>query len=216
MPFLGDDLNAWQVKGDKSKSKWAVGIAAVSPQNPEALVARDGKGEMINLTAQREGSLDIYSKAKFGDCRIEVEVMVPKGANSGIFVMGEYQVQVIDSWGKEEMTFGDMGAIYKASLPSVNASKKPGEWQKYVIDFRAPHFDAEGKKTTNAEFVQVVLNGKVLHKNVEMPGPSPGADGVTPNGLTGKEGPLGPIMFQGDHEPVAFRNIRITDLSNQP
>jgi len=119
--------------------------------------------------------------------------------------MGEYEVQVLDSFGKEKLGGGDMGAIYGAAPPRTNACKKPGEWQKYVIEFQAPAFDAAGKKTANAKFISVKLNGETLHENVEMKGP-------TPAGVTGKEAATGPIMFQGDHGPVAFRNIVITPL----
>jgi hypothetical protein len=133
-------------------------------------MATAGGNEMINLTGKHGGSLDIYSKAKFGDCRIELEVMVPKGSNSGIYVMGEYEIQVLDSWGRDDakMGNGDMGAVYGASPPPVNACKKPGEWQKYVIDLLAPKFDASGKKIKNAELVKVELNGLPLHKNLVM------------------------------------------------
>jgi hypothetical protein len=98
-----------------------------------------------------------------------------------------------------------MGAIYGAQPPKVNACKKPGEWQKYVIDFQAPGYDAAGKKTSNAKFIKVDLNGQTLHQNVEMKGP-------TPSGVTGKEAANGPIMFQGDHGPVAYRNIKIKSI----
>ena len=202
---IDKDLSAWEVKGDKSKSKWTVGIAAMSTENPKMLVVKKGEGEMINLPTHHSDSVDIYSKAKFGDCRIELELMVPKGSNSGIYVMGEYEIQVLDSYGKEKMDSGDMGAIYGAAPPPVNACKRPGEWQKYVIEFRAPKFDANGKKIANAEFIKVELNGQVLHENLEMPGP-------TPAGLTGREAPIGPIMFQGNHGPVAYRNIKIEPL----
>jgi hypothetical protein len=119
--------------------------------------------------------------------------------------MGEYEIQVYDSHGVEKPGPGDMGAIYGANVPKVNACKAPGEWQKYVIEFRAPKFDAEGKKTANAVIAKVELNGTVIHENVEMSGPTPG-------GLTGKEAPTGPLMFQGDHGPVAYRNIKVTPL----
>ena len=132
--------------------------------------------------------------------------MVPQGSNSGIYVMGEYEIQVLDSFGKQKMGSGDMGAIYNAAVPSINASKKPGEWQQYVIEFRAPRFDANGKKTQNAEFVKVELNGQVLHKNLVMPE-------ATPGGVMGKEVPEGPLMFQGNHGPVAYRNIVVTTSS---
>ena len=206
--FNGRDLNDWVVKGDKNKSKWVVGTAAMSSENPKLLVNKGGEGAMINLAGRHGDSLDFYykAKAKFGDCRIELEVMVPKGSNSGIYVMGEYEIQVLDSWGRDKMGSGDMGAVYGASPPPVNACKRPGEWQKYVIEFQAPKFDASGKKTANAKFVKVELNGQVLHENLEMKrGPTGGA-------LTGREAPTGPLMFQGNHGPVAYRNIIVKPL----
>jgi len=131
--------------------------------------------------------------------------MVPQGSNSGIYVMGEYEIQVLDSYGRQKMGSGDMGAIYGGFAPPVNASKKPGEWQQYVIEWRAPKFDAGSKKVKNAEFVKVELNGQVLHKNLVMPDKTPG-------GVTGSEVPEGPLMFQGNHGPVAYRNIVVTPL----
>jgi len=202
--FNGENLDEWITKD--GPNKWTVGKAKVSEDNPKMLVAAEGKGEMINLTPKHGGSRDIYSKAKFGDCRIEVEVMVPKGSNSGIYVMGEYEVQVLDSYGRMKMGNGDMGAIYGGFAPPVNASKAPGQWQQYVIEWRAPKFDADGKKIQNAEFVKVELNGQILHENLVMPGPTPG-------GITGKEAPVGPLMFQGNHGPVAYRNIIVKPVA---
>ena len=162
---------------------------------------------MINQTPEHGASRDIYSKAKFGDCRIELQVMVPQGSNSGIYVMGEYEIQVLDSWGRQKMGGGDMGAVYGASPPKVNASKKPGQWQKYVIDFQAPEFDSSGKKTDTAKLLKVELNGKTLHKlNLVM-------EKETPGGVIGKEEPPGPLMFQGNHGPVAYRNIIVKPLA---
>ena len=163
---------------------------------------------MINLTAKHGDSIDIYSRETFGDCRIELQVMVPKGSNSGIYVMGEYEIQILDSWERVKMGRGDMGAIYGAGAPLVNACKRPGEWQKYVIEFQAPRFDANGKKTRNgnAKFIKIELNGEVLHeKNLEMSGVAGGA-------LVGREAPFGPLMFQGNHGPVAYRNIIVKSL----
>jgi hypothetical protein len=198
--FNGQDLDGWQFQGDKEKSKWVVGKAAVSPQDPKQLVAQKGQGEMINLPAKHGDSVDIFSSEKFGDCRIELQLMVPQGSNSGVYVMGEYEIQVLDSWGRETMGPGDMGAIYGASPPPVNASLKPGQWQKYIIEWQAPKFDAAGEKTQNAKFIKIELNGQVLHENLEMPKQTPG-------GVVGKEVPAGPLMFQGNHGSVAFRNI---------
>jgi 3-keto-disaccharide hydrolase len=207
--FNGRDLDNWQFHGDRQKSKWVVGKARISPKDPTQLVAEKGYGEMINLPAKHGDSLDIFSKQKFGDCRIEVQLMVPQGSNSGVYVMGEYEVQVLDSWGREKMGPGDMGAIYGASPPRVNACRRPGEWQKYVIEWQAPRFDAAGNKTQNAKFLKVELNGQVLHENLEM-------KQQTPGGVLGREVPTGPLMFQGNHGPVAFRDVVVTPLVKAP
>lgn len=210
-PFNGKDLSGWETKPGKGTSKWTTGEASVDSANDKLLLA-GGSGiggtnpfALINLAAKHGDSVDLYTKQKFGNCRIELEVMVPKGSNSGIYVMGEYEVQVFDSFGKDKMQPSDMGAIYGAAVPSVNASRAPGQWQKYIIEWQAPKFDAAGKKIANAKFLKVELNGQLLHKDLEIPGP-------TPSGVTGKEAPEGPIMFQGDHGPVAYRNIVITPM----
>jgi len=122
--------------------------------------------------------------------------------------VGEYEIQILDSFGVKKMKASDMGAIYGAAVPKLNASKAPGTWQKYVIDWQAPEFDEAGKKIANAKFIKIELNGQTLHKDLEMPGPTPG-------GVTGKEVPKGPIMFQGNHGPVAYKNIMICPLNCQ-
>jgi hypothetical protein len=116
--------------------------------------------------------------------------------------MGEYELQLKDSYGQKDLTYQDLGAIYKAAPPRVNAARKPGEWQQLEIEFRAPRF-RDGVKVANGCFVRVVLNGQLIHDNVEL-------KDVTPGGLTKKEVPAGPILLQGDHAPVAFRNITVT------
>ena len=203
MPFNGKNLDGWKLKGDnKQKSKWTVGKARIGQDNPRNLVALDataGEGELINA---QQGGVDIYTEHQWGDCTIEVELMVPQRSNSGIYVAGEYEIQVLDSYGKERVGPGDIGGLYGAAAPKKNAAKKPGEWQKFVIEFQAPKFEGD-KKVANAKFVKVTLNDEVIHENVEM-------KGVTPTGVTGKEAPKGPLMFQGDHGPVAFRNIKVT------
>ena len=204
--FNGRNLDDWTTKESSGKAdKWVVGKAKISPTDPKMLISEGGVGDMINLTPEHGASQDIYSKAKFGDCRIEVQVMVPQESNSGIYVMGEYEIQVLDSWGHKELNGGDMGAVYGANPPRVNASKKPGEWQQYVIDFRAPKFDSSDRKTEKAELLRVELNGQVLHQNLVM-------NQQTPGGITGKEAATGPLMFQGNHGPVAYRDIIITPM----
>ncbi|MBW7928309.1 MAG: DUF1080 domain-containing protein, partial [Fimbriimonadaceae bacterium] len=142
----------------------------------------------------------------YGDQWITLEVMVPQGSNSGIYVQGEYEVQVLDSFGKDANPGpGDMGALYGAQPPKNPKYKAPGEWNTVDIRFQAPRFDAGGKKVENAKFIRVELNGGVIHENVEM-------KSQTPGGVDGKEKAMGPLMFQGNHGPVAFRNIRIRPL----
>ncbi len=203
-PFDGKSLDDWKTKPrGKNTDQWKVGIAAVNPERPNELIVKKGSGEMVNTPSKATGkSLDIYSTFTYGDARIELELMVPKGSNSGIYLHGEYEVQVLDSYGRKKLGMGDMGAIYGAKPPATNACKEPGQWQKYEILFRAPKFK-DGKKVANARIDKVILNGKVLQQDVELPKPTPG-------GLTGKEKAEGPIMFQGDHGPVAYRNIKIT------
>lgn len=202
-PFNGKDLTGWKAKGPEAKNKWKVGKAALDAANPAQIACAEGGNEMVNVVSKHGEGLDFYCEAKWGSATMEIEVMVPKGSNSGIYVMGEYEVQVLDSFGNQNPGPGDMGGIYGASAPKVNASKAPGEWQKYVIEYEAPKFDADGKKTANMKFIKVTLNDKLIHENVEM-------KGVTGGALTGKEAATGPVMFQGNHGPVAYRNIKIT------
>ncbi len=201
---LAKCLDGWTCKQPQNRSHWTIGIAKMDPNNLRGLIvspAGGGNGELIN--AQGHG-VDIYTKEKFADCTIELEVMVPKESNSGIYVMGEYEIQILDSYGRQRVGSGDMGGVYGAAAPRLNAAGKPGEWQKFVIDFKAPRFEND-KKVANARFVKVELNGQVIHENLEMKKQSGG-------GVTGREVPAGPLMFQGNHGPVAYRNIKITPL----
>ena len=113
-------------------------------------------------------------------------------------------MQVFDSLGIKKPRPSDIGAIYGAAPSRVNAAKQPGEWQKLVIDFEAPRFDSN-QVIRKARFVKVSLNGETIHENVEMKGPTPG-------GLTGKEHAKGPILLQGDHGPVSYRNLKFTRM----
>lgn len=202
VPFNGKDLTGWKIRGDEAKNGWKVGRAALDPAEPKHLVCVAGGTDLVNVVPGHGAGEDIFTVQKFGDIHLELEVMVAKESNSGIYLMGEYELQVLDSLGKANPDMGDMGAIYSAAVPKLNASKAPGEWQKYVIDFVAPKFGADGAKTANARFVKVVLNDKVIQENVEVPKPT--------GGELGKEAPEGALMFQGNHGPVAFRNIKIT------
>lgn len=208
-PLNGRDLSNWKYKGSKERSHWTIGAAKIDPDNAARLVVSKDvpAGESPQLINAQGGGVDIYTEQQFGDQIIELELMVPKGSNSGVYVMGEYEVQVLDSYGKEQVGPGDVGGLYGAAAPRTNASRPPGQWQTLRIEFRAPRFDGD-KKTANALFKKVVLNSTTIHENVEMKGP-------TPSGVTGKESAQGPLMFQGDHGAVAFRNIKITAPKGQ-
>jgi len=206
-PFNGKNLDGWKVKGPEAKSAWKVGTAKLHPDDPKRFQVEEGGSELINDTVGHGKSLDLHcTDCKHGDAIITLDVMVPKGSNSGIYVQGEYEIQVLDSFGKEKNPgAGDMGAIYGAAPPKNPKYVKPGEWSTYEIHWQAPKFDDSGKKTANAKFIKVVLNGAVIHENLEMPKHTPG-------GVDGKEKAAGPLMFQGNHGPVAFRNIKIAPL----
>lgn len=199
-PFNGKDLSGWVLKRPQG-SQWIAGTAKMDTVNSRELtvtVPAEGEGQLINKIGH---GVDIYTEQKFGDCTVTLELMVPRGSNSGIYLMGNYEVQVLDSFGKEKVGAGDIGGLYGAAAPLLNAAKAPGEWQEFVIEFRAPRFE-NGNKVANAVFKKVTLNGKVIHENVEM-------KGVTGGSIGGGEKPTGPLMFQGNHGPVAYRNIKI-------
>ena len=209
-PFNGKNLEGWKPVDADAKCFWTAGIPTIDEEEPINLIVQtipEGKkGALVNAKSgdwhQPPRGVDLYSMEQYGDCTVDLEFMVSKDSNSGIYIMGEYEVQVLDSYGREEMGPADVGALYGAAPPKVNASLPPGKWQHFVIEFEAPKFDENGKKISNARFVKITLNGKVVQADVEMPGPTPG-------GVTGEEAPTGPLMFQGNHGPVAYRNIKV-------
>lgn len=210
-PFNGNNFDGWTLRerqGAQNRNQWKVGAAEIDPQSPSQLKianSNDKTSQMVNTGAWIHShgtpSVDIYTVREFGDCTVSLEFLIPKESNSGVYLMGEYEVQIRDDYGKTDVTYQGIGAVYKVSPPRVNASRKPGEWQQYLIEFRAPRFK-DGKKVSNARFVKVVLNGRIIQENVEAKAPTGG-------GLTNKDVARGPLMFQGDHGPVAFRNIKI-------
>src|SRR5262249_12229095 len=203
--FNGKDLKGWKLRPgrDAKNSKWSVaGEVALKKDAPGQFEAKEGTGILLNGDNGR--GVDLVSEAEHGDCELTVEFNVAKGSNSGIYFQGRFEVQILDSFGKKDadLKYGDCGGIYDHAPPKTNASKAPGEWQTFEVVFQAPRFDGAGKKTANAKFVKVVHNGKVIHENVELKGP-------TTAGLGKPEKATGPLLLQGDHGPVAFRNIRI-------
>lgn len=140
------------------------------------------------LKSPKSGA-NLVSIRKFDDFKLHLEFRCPKGSNSGVYLRGRYELQIEDSKGKEPMK-DLLGAVYGFISPSEMAAKDAGEWQSYDI-------------TLIGRMVTVVLNGRQVVCNQEIPG-------ITGGALDSREGEPGPILFQGDHGPIEFRNIVIT------
>jgi len=206
--FDGKDFAGWR----KPTGDWIIAKGvSLDPADPEKFIIGPGQGIAVNGASGR--TVELVTESEFGDVELHVEFCVPRHSNSGVYLMGRYEIQVYDSFGVEQDKYPgiECGGIYprwiseknvEGHSPRVNASKPPGQWQTFDISFRAPRFDTSGKKTANAKFVKVVHNGKVIHENVELTGPTRAT-------LWEDEKPSGPIRFQGDHGPVAYRNLRV-------
>jgi hypothetical protein len=204
-------LEAWK----EPRGDWffADGVA-MDAKNPKRLTATPGKGSIL-VNGKTGRTRDLVTKQTFGDIEVHVEFLIPKGSNSGVKFEGLYEIQIFDSHGVKKLKGSDCGGIYpRAEMlpkyhhidegfpPRTNAAKPAGEWQILDAIFLAPRFDAQGKKIASAKFVKVVLNGQVIHDNVEVPTP-------TGHAWHNKEIAKGPLLLQGDHGPVAFRKVRV-------
>ncbi|HON92598.1 MAG TPA: DUF1080 domain-containing protein [Sedimentisphaerales bacterium] len=217
LPLTGDDLSPWR----SPTGDWTVvGDAMLAPGNETMLTATPGTGALLNGPTGR--TVNLLSKQEFGDVRAHVEFMVSKDSNSGVYFMGRYEVQVFDSWQKPSAYPGiECGGIYErwdesrepkgyeGHSPRVNTSKTPGQWQSFDVVFRAPRFDKTGRKIANARFEKVVHNGVLVHSDIELTGP-------TRASTYNDEKPFGPLMLQGDHGPVAYRNLWIAPAGPNP
>ena len=139
-------------------------------------------------------------------------------SNSGVYLLGQYEIQIVDSYGlpDDELAYGSCGGIYARWIaetqtpydghpPRTNAALPAGEWQTLDVVFRAPRFDGSGRKVANARFERVALNDVLIHENVECTGPTRGA-------WSDVDLPRGALRLQGDHGPVAYRDIRMRTL----
>jgi hypothetical protein len=176
--FNGENLDGWQVMNPRAGNGWE-GRGGVLANDP----ARIGKKHTSN----------IRTEATFEDFRLTLEVNVPKGSNSGIYLRGIYEVQISDSYGRG-LDSHNMGAIYSRITPAVAAEKPAGQWQSLDMILCDRH-------------VTVVLNGKTLIDNQPL-------YGVTGGALTADELKPGPIYLQGDHGAVSFRNIVLRPILN--
>jgi len=200
----GNPPIAWVARTDmEGKNLWMTGKAVLDPTDSTKFVVTSDGNELVNTD---QGGVDILTKEKYGDVHVELEVMIPMNGNSGVYLMGEYEVQIWDSYSKPVILENQwFGTITATKEPDVHVEKGGGEWQTLAIDFKAPRFGANGGKTANALFEKVVLNGHVIHENVAVGAP-------TPVCLTGRESAKGPLMFQGFVGPVAYRHINIVPV----
>jgi len=216
VPF--DRLDFFKSPG---KSWSTVGDVSANLLEKDALSSTKGTGILANIPTKRQKGEDLYTNDSFGDMDLEVEFLMAKGSNSGIYLQGMYEIQLLDSWGKALSSSGDNGGIYErwddakpdgqkgyqGYAPRQNTSKAPGLWQHLKVSFRAPRFDGSGNKVANARMLSVELNGVLIHENVELLGPTRG-------GMFAKEVAKGPIRIQGDHGAVAFRDLKITTFDS--
>jgi hypothetical protein len=181
---------------------------------PTKWIAGDGYMESV------KGAGYIQSKQEFGSCQLHLEFATPstvQGAgqgrgNSGVFLQGQYEIQVLDSYENKTYPDGQCGALYGRAVPLVNACRKPGEWQSYDIIYHRPFFDRNGKVTRKATFT-IFQNGVLIQDHVTLEG---GTGWVNAHTVTDyvAHGDKGPIQLQDHGNPVRYRNIWVRELKD--
>lgn len=171
--FNGTSLDGWKLRHADGKKSWSV-------QN----------GNLVNIPGEHGN--DLVTEEKFRDFTVRYEYMVPKGSNSGFYLRGRHEIQILDDGDSKEPKMTGNGAIYNIKPPSDLVSRKVGDWQSAQV-------------TVKGNRVSVILNGVKIHDNVEV-------TKATGGELDANVDQPGPIMLQGDHGAVAFRNIRIKTL----
>ncbi len=181
---------------------------------PTKWIVGDGYMESV------KGAGYIQTKQEFGSCQLHVEFATPSTVqgtsqgrgNSGVFLQGQYEIQVLDSYENKTYPDGQCGALYGRAVPLVNACRKPGEWQTYDVIYHRPMFDKGGKVTRKATFT-VFQNGVLIQDHVALEG---GTGWINAHTVTDYKahGDKGPIQLQDHGNPVRYRNIWIRELKD--
>jgi|WetSurMetagenome_2_1015567.scaffolds.fasta_scaffold09525_4 hypothetical protein len=219
-PLLtGKNLDGWKLQNPE-RGGWGTAPAVFwgGPVQPKLLKGNPAPGDRIlnTMTDLKPLPSNIYTAGTFGDQELYLEFMVAQGSNSGVYLHGLYEIQVYDSFGTNPANPGAIcGTVYNyvpvnntyigAVAPLVRAERPIGLWQTLQVWFQAPRFDAAGKKTANAKFLRVLLNGVLIQENVEREGPTQAAMKIP-------EAARNPLMLQGDHTQIAYRNIYVRPL----
>lgn len=211
--FDGKDLSQWEkapdknvlVKGkDMSKFKSSAKAASV-------WTVKDGM-----LTVNKEAG-DIQTKQSFGDFQLHIEWRIPEGikgegqlrGNSGVFLQGMYEIQILDSYNNETYANGQAGSVYKQTAPLTNVTSQPGEWNVYDIIYTAPTFKSDGTYRSNPR-VTLLHNGVIVQNNTLILGTTPYIG--LPQVVKHDRGPIRLQAHGDDSAPISFRNIWIREL----
>jgi hypothetical protein len=173
--FNGKDTSGWRLRRPDGHNSWTV-----------------ENGVLKNTVNTGEHGTDLVTEKKYWNFTVRYEFMVPDGSNSGFYLRGRHEIQILGDYKSGKPAKGGNGAIYNHTAPSVFASKPAGEWQTV-------------EATMIGNKITVILNGKKIHDNVEC-------DRATGSEIDKKVNEPGPFFLQGDHGTVSFRNIRVKEL----
>jgi hypothetical protein len=173
--FNGKDTTGWHLRRKDGHNSWKV-----------------EEGVLKNIVNKGEHGTDLVTDKKFWNFTVRYEFQVPDNSNSGFYLRGRHEIQILGDFKSGKTAKGGNGAIYNHTAPSEFASKPGGEWQT-------------AEATIIGNKITVILNGKKIHDNVEC-------NKATGSEIDNKVNEPGPIFLQGDHGTVSFRNMRIKEL----